>query len=320
MNRGVQDTTRGPSPSLWGDFPIDTIFQGAGGSGGNTPGFFFFDEFEVCGLPALNAASQFGKWACWADTGSTFTDSMQEGGVLKLVAAAAGNQVCLGSTTGSFRLVSGATGYPYQGKLWFEARIALGALTTGISDFFIGLADNTASQMCSASGLIVAAAGNTLVTAKNLLGFHKRATTNFNDVGVAYNVAGGVVQYPTNLQTLITTVTGNPMAPYTAVANAPSTGFVKLGMLFDPTPANPSVIAAASVNGQVSGQLYKPVLQFFVNGQLVQTFLASINLQAATFPIGYLAPCIVFGAQSATPAGYVDWIRVGQLGTVSPNF
>jgi hypothetical protein len=126
-------------------------------------------------------------------------------------------------------------------------------------------------------------------------------------------VAGGTVQYPTNLQTLSTTVTGAALTAYTTVANGASTGFIKLGMLFDPTAANPPIPAPASVNGQIAGTVYRPVVQFFVNGQLAPTFLDAGLVQKSTFPTGWMSPVIAFGTQANSAAAYVDWIRVAQL-------
>ena len=301
-------TQRGPSESIWADCPVDSIIQDP------SLGTYFFDDFLMVGQPALNAASSMGQYACWADTSSTLTDAGEDGGVLKVLNTSNPKQIVLSSNAGAFRMVSGATNFPLQGKLWFEARVALGSITTGVRDLFVGLCDNTTTQICSANNLVVGTAGNVLITTPNLFGFHFRDTTNPTDVGLAFNVAGGTVQYPTNLQTLSLTVAGAALAAYAAVTNGAGTGFVKLGFIFDPNAA-PVTISSAS-SGQTAGQTFKPLIKVFVNGQPAAAFLTSTNLQAATFPVGRMAPVLAFGTITNSAAAYYDWIRVAQLGTV----
>lgn len=301
------DTGRGPSLSLWGSCPITDILEDP------SKGMHFFDDFLVAGQPALNAASSMGQWACFADTASTITDAAQEGGVVKLLNTANPKQIILASNTGSFQFCTAATGYPLKGKMWFECRVAVGSITTAIRDFFIGLCDNTTSQICSANNLVVSTSTNTLVTTPNLFGFHFRATTNPTDVGLAFNVAGGTVQYPTNLQTLSLTVAGAALTAFAAVTNGNATGFVKLGFVFDPTGGNPPKIISSASSGQTAGNVAKPLITIYVNGQPAAAFLTSTNVQAATFPVGFMSPVIAFGTQTNSGAGYIDWIRVAQV-------
>ncbi len=132
-------------------------------------------------------------------------------------------------------------------------------------------------------------------------------------------MAGGTPLYPTGLQTLVNTVTGAPSAAYASVANGNGTGFTKLGFIFDPNP-NPGILCStASGDGTVAqtvGSLYKPSIQFFVNGQLCNTFLDPSILQTARFPVGRMAPTIAYmTATGGTGGMFIDWIRVGQLGS-----
>ena len=298
-------TQRGPSESIWADCPVDAILQDP------SLGYHVYDDFTVTGMPTTNAASSMGQWACWADTSATIKDAAEDGGVAILTPASTSGQIVISSNTGAFRMVSGATNYPLQGKLWFEARVAVGSITTAIRDLFVGLCDNTTTQICSAANLVVGTAGNVLITTPNLFGFHFRDTTNPTDVGLAFNVAGGTVQYPTNLQTLSLTVAGAALTAYAAVTNGAGTGFVKLGFVFDPN-ASPVTISSAS-SGQTAGQTFRPLIKVFVNGQPAAAFLTSTNVQAATFPTGRMAPVIAFGAKSSAPTAYIDWIRVAQV-------
>lgn len=315
----AQDTSRGPSNSIWFDCPLEDFIQGQGG-GMSTPGTLIWDDFEPAASPTLNANASLGQWGCWADTGSLFTDPNEEGGVLFMNAAVAGKQILLAGNTTSFRMVSGASGFPLGQKLWFEARVAVASIASTVNGCFVGLADNTATQLTSAAALLLPVTADTLVTTKGCFGFQNRCITSPADWSVAFNVAGGTVQYPANLQTLVNTVTGANIAAYAAVANGNGTGFVKLGFVFDPTAGNVPVLLGSSVSaGQTAATIAKPLIKFFVNGQLLSaTYLTSINLQAATFPVKRMTPVIevMQASTSGTVAGaglYVDWIRCAQF-------
>jgi hypothetical protein len=319
-NRLVQDTSRGPSNGLWYDCPLEDFIQNFGG-GISTPGTLVQDEFEIAGQPALNANSDLGQWACWADTGSLFTDANEEGGVVLLNAAVAGKSIVLASNAGGFKIVSGASGFPLGQKMWFECRVALASIASTVNGCFVGLADNTGSQITSANNTLLTTTADTFATTKGIFGFQNRCITSPTDWSVVYNVAGGTVQYPTNLQTLVNTVTGSAAAAYAAVTNGNGTGFVKLGFVFDPTAGNPAqIISSLPSSGQTAGNVAKPLIQFFVNGQLCGTFLTSTNVQAATFPVKRMSPVIevMQASGSGTVAGaglYVDWIRCAQFGS-----
>lgn len=322
INALVQDASRGPSQSIWGDCPLADFQQGMGGGIG-TAGMLVEDDFMQAGQPALNANSSAGRWACWADTGSTLTDANEEGGVLKLLNGTAGDQITLASLAGGFKMVSGASGFPLGQKLWFEARVALSSISSTVQGMFVGLADNTSTQITSTTALIMAATANTLVGTKGMFGFFNRAVASPSEWCVAYQVAGGSTVFPTNLQTLMNTVTGAVATAYAAVSNGNGTGFVKLGFKFDPTADNPALLVPSLNSGdgtvtQTVGGLLKPIIQFFVNGQLCGTFLDPSMLQTSRFPTKRMTPVISFGQASAsgtvaTAASYIDWIRVAQL-------
>jgi len=303
----LANTNRGPSASIWGKCPILDFLQDPG------YGQYFFDDFTVAGNAAtLNAIGNFGQWASWFDTGTVLTtDPQQDGGVIRMLPTST-TTMAIGSTAGSFRMVTAAAGNAVVGgKMWFECRIALSSITTAIRDVFIGLVDNT-TQFSTASATAVINTTNILATGPNLFGFHARSTTNPTDVGLAFNVAGGTVQYPTNLQTLSTTVTGAALTAFAAGATgALGTGFVKLGFVFDPQ-AQPKRIGSAS-SGQTLGALKAPLITIYVNGIAAAAFLTSDNLVASTFPTGWMAPFIGISGRGTSPSLLVDWIRVAQM-------
>lgn len=304
---------RGPSASIWGDCPWAAMRENP------AIGHAFWDDFDVAGnLATTNAIGNMGQWATWADTSTVLgTDPAQEGGVILLSDASnITKNITLGTTAGGFRVAQGnSPTYTLQPKMWFECRVAVGAITTTKRDAFIGLVDNTTNfSTASATGVINA--GNALQTVPNLFGFHFRSSTNPTDVGLAFNVAGGTVQYPTNLQTLINTVTGAAAIAFTAGSSgAPATGFYKLGFVYD--PFYPTRLIGSASSGQTASTIARAMIRIFVNGQEAAAFLtAAANIQAATFPTGLMGPAISYTSRAASGAGgfYVDWIRVAQLG------
>jgi hypothetical protein len=194
-----------------------------------------------------------------------------------------------------------------QNKIWFEARVAKSSIASDILEFFVGLADTQLSANIPAVNRLFSGTDDALATTPNLLGFHGKGDTNPADVAVAFNLAGGTVNYPTGLTTVVNTATGSPM-----VAQSGQTGFVKLGFIFDPQAqkVNVSSPTARQTLNAVRGK----IMRFFVNGIELPTFLSTDDIMNATagqaFPTGFMAP--IFGcAQHATKGNFfIDWIRV----------
>jgi hypothetical protein len=310
-NVNVQDVTRGPSNSIWAQVQNPTVIAQIQ----QTPnmGMEFFDDFTSAGLSiASNVGIIWGNrpWQAYMGTNGVLgTDPNLEGGVILL--SDGGNSTVdmeMTQAAGWAGFISPATGNAYKQQIYFEARVAVGSITTAKRDAFIGLASVATPPTAN---MIINSTTNTLSTTPGLFGFHFRSTTNPTDVGVAYNVAGGTVQYPANLQTLSNTVAGAALTAYSAT-NGVATGFIKLGFIFDPTSANPpALVTSATGSGQTVGQVKKPVIQFFVNGQVAPAFFDSSMVQSALFPSNFLAPVIAYESRSGTSAGglYVDWVR-----------
>lgn len=314
-----QDTTRGPSQALWGDFPVEDALQNRGGGIG-TACMEIWDDFCPCPTPSNTtpAIGTFGPWATWMASGMTITDGIEEGGVIKFDGTTANKSSILTSNAGMFRMVGGSTAYAFTGgKFWMEMRIALGSIAASQQGVFFGLADHTSSQINSSDTTVVASGGNTLTTTKNLIGLFNRTTTGPTDFSVVYQPASGTAVYPTSLTTLVTTVAGSAMTAYAAsTAKGQGTGFVKLGMKFDPNPSNQAIPAPSSPpSGQTAGTLYKPIITFYVNGQAAPCFLNPGILQAATFPTNCIfSPVFNYmNIASGTAPVYLDWMRFGAL-------
>ncbi len=321
-NRTVQDTSRGPSNAIWGDCPIIALREGLGGGGEDTFGFLIEDDFVATGTPGSTAAiTSMGQWAAWCAASTTVTDAAQEGGVFVVTnSGTASKSLTLASNAGAFRMVGASTNFKHYGKLWFECRVALGvSVAASQQAVFVGLADNTGSQINSSDVTVIASGGGTIGTVKNAIGFINRTATNPADFGFAFCPAGGSVVHPTNLQTLVTTVAGAVLAPWAVGTDGVGTGYVKLGFVWDPTADNPAIPITSASSGQTAGAVKVPLIQVFVNGQLAPAFLTSTNTDITTFPVNAVfSPVIsVMNIQtggSATNA-YIDWIRVAQLGT-----
>jgi hypothetical protein len=321
ISQTSQDTGGGPSQGIWGDCPLEDLIQSFGGGIG-TFGNLIQDDFCPLASPSNTtpAIGTLGQWACWLASGMTVTDGVEEGGVAKFDGTTANKSSILTSNAGMFRFIGPTPNFVYAGgKFWMEARIALGSVAASQQGVFFGLADNTSSQINSSDTTIIASGGNTLTTTKNLLGFFNRTTTSPADWSVVYQPAAGTAVYPTGLTTIVNDVTGVNEVAYAASSPVGhGTGFVKIGMVYDPGPANPTLQAPSSPpSGQTAGNLYRPIIKFFVNGQLHPKFLTGVNVQATTFPTNCVfAPVFNYmNIAGATAPVYLDWVRFAQLGS-----
>lgn len=312
----VTNTSRGPSASIWEDCPVMLIKeQSMEGSGGT----YIWEDFDLAPEPSAGAAiASYGRFSSWGAAGTTITDAVEEGGVAKINGTTANKSFILSSNAGAFRFLGGSTGYAYTGgKFWMEFRIALGSIAASQQGVFVGLADNTSSQINSSDTTIIASGGNTLTTTKNLFGFFNRATTGPADFSFVYQPAAGTAVYPTGLTALVNNVTGANIAAYAASTDkGQGTGFVKIGMLYDPTPSNGSVLAPSSPpSGQTAGTLYKPLFRFYVNGLLHAKFINPGIAQAAAFPTNAVfSPVFNYmNIAGGTAPVYLDWLRFAQL-------
>lgn len=318
-----QDTSRGPSQSIWSQFQIADAQQDRGGGTGGG-GIEVWDDF--CPVPSIStgaAIGTVGQWAAWLGSGSTLLDGVEEGGVVKINGTTDDKAVILTSNAGAFRFMGASTAYTFNpAKFGMEFRIALGNVsTTNLHGIFIGLADNTSSQINSVDTTILAAGGTAFTSTKNIMGFYKAPTTasqtgySLADWGFAYQPASGTAVYPSALATLVTTVTGSAMSAYAASTDVgKGTGFVKIGMVYDPSPGLPAqVIPASPPTGMTAGNLAKPVLRFYVNGQLCGQFISRDVMAAATFPLtSVYSPVICYLNQGASAPIYLDWVRFYQ--------
>ena len=162
--RDASDTTRGPSPSVWGTCPVLEIMAQVGqGSGG----YYFWEDFDAHGLvTAPTALAALGG-------GLPFTGFGSSGSKQEVDDASGGSSgFLLEETTHEEGANFTTENHPYvlsnvAGSLWFEARVKSSTITTNEMSFFVGLADTTA--FTAVMPLTAPGAVGDL----NCIGFHK---------------------------------------------------------------------------------------------------------------------------------------------------
>lgn len=306
-NTRSADTGRTGSAAIWGSCPWETIKNGP------EQGMWFEDDFVMAGNAVMSSAytGSIGQWQAYGYAGATLTDAQKEGGVLQLNANDDNEGVAIYSSTGSFRMVTTST-LALNQKLWYECRIAKSTVTSAKLDCFAGLQTPSMSSGLPAAAIPITTTDDALSTTPSLFGFHLNATTGTRggptEVGVAFNLASGTVNYPTNLTTLMAS-SGNSVL--TAGA------FVKLGFIFDPNGPYKTITSATA--RQTAGQTKRALVRFFVNGLELPTFLTSDDVANATagqaFPTGFMSPVFaVMNCAGSSPGTLdLDWVRVAQM-------
>lgn len=329
----AQNTERGPTEAVWeqgntGNAWVEDFLSNP------RLGLQFFDDFECAGNAAVGIYPQLaaltlgsiGRWAFIAPAGGGFGDGGIVGGALQLecgsLAVSSTNQTteCIYSNVGCFQ-ISGAssTSGSLQGKLVFEARVALTSITNGKRDVFIGLIDQAPASTAALQALFpftqAGSSSNNLTSTYNMIGFYfpSASTTGqpSGDCQFVYGLASTAPVFASNLKGLISNVTGTAIAAGT---------YYKLGFIYDPF-APPTVITKAS-DGQTVGNTAKAMITVFVNGSKAPAFLTQTqNILTASFPTGIMGPiCAISPAVSgtsnsgSTSAGLlnVDWVRIAQ--------
>lgn len=162
--RAHSETTRGPSPAIWGDL--------AGWEAKHRMGdaFLIFDDFLVWNTSTTNSTSYQGPWTVVADDGPVLEmlddpDPVGYGefGVLRLSGADADNDelYLTNSVTGTTFDIDDTTR-----KICFEIRMKKETVADAALTFFAGLA----SVGAAVAGTLAANAG-TLIATKSFIGF-----------------------------------------------------------------------------------------------------------------------------------------------------
>lgn len=300
------NTNRGPSGVIWGDFNAAHVLEDP------SRGMLFYDDFLVAGTANMTSAYQnsLGQWSSYGYAGAQMNDAQLEGGVIKIGSDGDNEGVAMLGAAGSFRFITTST-KALNGKMWFECRVARSSVATAHMEFFVGLMAPTLSSGLPAAAQPITTTDDTLMTAGDLFGFHcvggSATRGGPTEVGVAFELASGTINYPTNLTTLMAS-TGNTVL----AANT----YVKLGWIFDPA-AQYGIVTSPTAR-QTTGQTRRKLVRFFVNGLEAPTFLTSDDVQNATsgqaFPTAFMCPVVAMMQQTSQSSDYlaVDWIRVAQ--------
>jgi len=335
------NTERGPSESIWAPTQNQPNAGPADFLQDPRLGMLFYDDFLVAGncavgisLPNLAALTlgSIGNWAFIAPAGGGFADAGIVGGGLQIgggsLAIASTNQTTevIYSNVGAFQIQT-ASSSGLQGRLAFEARLALTSVTNGKRDVFVGLIDQAPASTAALQALFpftqAGSSTNNLTSTYNLIGFYfpsasvasaaGRLATPSGDCNFVFQLASTAPVFCSNLGGLVSNITGTAIAAGT---------FYKLGFIFDPN-ALPANITVAGT-GQTVGNNARKMLRVFVNGVESPTFLtAAQNIQTASFPTGIMGPIVAIsptssgtGNTASTQAGFLnlDWLRVMQTG------
>lgn len=301
------NTFRGPSEAIWADCPFLRYQEHP------EDGMAYFDDFLMFGNAVMSSAytQSIGAWSAYGAAGALVLDGAAEGGVVKLGSDGANEGVTLFSSAGSVRLVTTSTLAP-NGKMWFEARFARSSIATTDGDYFVGLMIPALSSGLPRANYPITTTDDTLdSTNGTFLGFHSTMTTAVRggptEIAAVFNLAGGTINYPTNLTTLMAATGNTVLAAGT---------FVKVGMIFDPA-AYMTAIATSPTARQTSGNQYRKILRFFINGVEAPTWLSAADVYNATaaqaFPTGFMTPvfAVMNGAGTASTIN-CDWVRVAQ--------
>lgn len=298
---------RGPSDPIWYDCPIGEFQEDS------SYGRFFQEEFDMIGNANAGSAYQgsVGKFSAYMAAGGFVNDQQMDGGVIGFGSDGADEGVTLLSSAGSFRLIKSVNGtlFPTK-KTWFEASVGTSTIAATKRDDFVGLAIPALSSNLPRVAYPITTTDDTLdATNGTFIGFHRKGTASPTDYSFVFNLAGGTINYVTNLGALLAT------AGVTLVAGT----LVKLGFVLDPGyPVK--VVGSLPTARQTTGQLATPLIRVFVNGLEIQkTFLTALDVLNATsgqaFPTGFMCPVLATMNQTGTTPGNMlcDFIRVAQF-------
>jgi hypothetical protein len=323
----TSDTSRGPSPEVWypaGSPPgwIANILENP------QMGIQFFDDFAVSGFdPGAGAAAallgNLGQWSVYVGSTAQLRDGGIYGGGLQFVpgsiavsSGASTPTTAISSMVGAFQIASNSSGNSaLQGRLAFECRLMLTSVTDVKRAAFAGLAEGAPA---AGNPFLVVSAGssNELSSTRNLIGFYFPSSGLGGDCRFVFQKASTAAVFPTNLASLVSTVTGSSIVAGT---------FYKLGFVFDQLA--PSAAISSASTGQTAGAIAKQMLRIYVNGIQAAAFLTQTeNILTASFPVGNMGPMVAFAnvsnsgtSNSATNLSGLmtcDWVRTVQANLI----
>jgi hypothetical protein len=278
LKNGTVDQNRCWSPAIWGDCPVNDIKEGT------TPGVFIEDEFVDFPLIGTQTTQiGFGRYKLFHTASGTvvpvssWNSIEQMGSLLTFNPDSDNDSGSIAQAYPSF-FMSGLAST--SGKLWFEARFAVNTLLTDTLGLIIGLAET--DQWTLATGVPFNAASATPTNTASFIGFYKGEDA----LGVVDAVYSDRATAWSNIKAGI----GTLAAAYT---------FMKVGIVYDPDPANAAKCVRFFVDNVESST-------YMTNAQLV----AKTNLDANA--LGLIAACVA-DASGTTAVMALDAWRCFQL-------
>ncbi len=300
------DSGRGPTDAIWSSCPWEEMRSDP--SKGQT----FFDDFNLFGNATMSSAyaGSIGQWSAYGSAGAQINDAQLEGGVIKMSSDGDNEGLAILGSAGAFRFVTTST-LALNPKMWFECRIAKSTITTATIEAFVGLMKPTLASGLPAVAQPITTTDDTLMTAGDLFGFHLSGLTATRggptEVGLAFELTSGTINYPTNTTTMMASSGNSVLA---------ADGYVKLGWIYDPKGPVKTITSATA--RQTVGDKQRALIRFFINGRELPTFLTSSDVANATatqaFPTAFMTPVIAVSNQAGSSPGTLnaDWIRIAQ--------
>jgi hypothetical protein len=317
---------RGPSAGIWYDCPIGEFNEDP------SYGQYFFEDFRMVGNAVMSSAFQgsLGRWSVYGAAGAFVNDQQLDGGVIGFGSDGDNEGLTLSSSAGAVRLVKSVNSTLFcTKKTWFEASVGTSTVAATKRDDFVGLAIPALSSNEPRANYPITTTDDTLdATNGTFIGFHRKGTASPLDWSFCFNLAGGTVNYVTNLTAVMaaaqlqqpaTLQFGQYQQAQAAFTPLAANQLVKLGFVFDPN-YEVRLIGSKPTARQSSGSgPFTALLRVFVNGiEILATFLTAADVLNATagqaFPTGFMMPTIATMNQTGTAPGNMlaDFIGVAQ--------
>ncbi len=274
----VASTTAEPTPIIWGDCPIADIQENPG------VGSYFYDEFRDFPLIGTQTTQiGFGKYKVFATTAATVVPVSVINSV-EQIRPALNNGVVV-STSASiaqayeqFRMSGVAS---TDGKLWFEARIAIQGIAATTQGFFLGLAESEAFTFATAQPINGGAA--TITNGGAMIGFQSIETGP-----LAINTV--VSDRATSFTSIQAGTSGTQPGSFGATAYT----FTKLGFIYDPARSADCV-------------------RFYQDGVQFSTMYTNANIIATTNLKANALSLMLAVIGTGTGGTFMQWWRCAQL-------
>jgi hypothetical protein len=289
----VPDNTRDPSPTIWGNAPIGDILDNP------ARGWHFYDEFRDFPLAGTQTTQiGAGKYKVFA-TASASVVPVSVINSVEQSAPAMANSVVVSTSATIAQAYEQArlSGVPAtDGKLWFEARVAIKGIVATTQGFFLGLAETEGFTL--ATGVPLNGTAATPTAGGAMIGFQSIETgplainTVYNDSATSFTtVQAGTAG--TAAQGL--TPTFEPTAPVAAGSfGATAYTFTKLGFVYDPS-------------------LSANCITFYQDGLPFATTISNATLVATTNLKANALAMMLAVVGTGTGAVYMQWWRCAQL-------